>query len=223
MTVQLTEAITATTRVLVVDDHRAFADLLAFALSAQPDISCVGVATSIAEGLARAVATRPDVVLLDISINGEDGLVALPRFRAACPDAAVAVLTAHRGGLWSAQANNAGAAAFIPKDGPLSDVLDALRGLDGGPMFVAGARRVRPTAAVEASGCSITLTPREHDVLDGLGRGLPAKLIARSLGITVQTCRSYIKTLMVKLGTGSQLETVLAAQRLGLLPTLQDV
>ena len=214
-------------RVLVVDDHRAFAELLAFALAAQPDIAQVEVATTVADGVAATAASRPDVVLLDIAINGEDGLTAIPRFRAACPGVAVAVLTAHRGGSWLLQADQAGAAAFIGKDGPLGDVLAVLRGLgpvtDGGDrMVVARAARSPLRDGVATAGATCLLTPREHDVLDGLGRGLPPKLIARSLGITVQTCRGYLKTLMLKLGTGTQLETVVAAQRLGLLRLPQD-
>ena len=214
-------------RVLVVDDHRAFAELLAFALAAQPDIAQVEVATTVAEGVATTATTRPDVVLLDIAINGEDGLTAIPRFRAACPGVAVAVLTAHRGGSWLLQADQAGAAAFIGKDGPLEDVLAVLRGLRsltavGDRMVVARAARTHLRDGVATAGAPCLLTPREHDVLDGLGRGLPPKVIARSLGITVQTCRGYLKTLMAKLGTGTQLETVVAAQRLGLLRVPQD-
>ncbi len=73
-----------------------------------------------------------------------------------------------------------------------------------------------------ASDADHQLTARERDVLDGLGQGLPPKLIARSLGISVQTCRGYLKTVMTKLGTGTQLETVVAAQQRGLLRTLTD-
>jgi len=208
------------TRVLVVDDHLAFADLLAFALSAQPDITCVGVCTTIADGAAAAARTRPDVVLLDIAIHGEDGLLAIPRFREACPGVVIAVLTAHRGGSRVLQAQKAGAAAFISKDGPLDDVLAALRGMDGQRMIVA--QNARSRAGVRTSGTACQLTAREHDVLDGLGQGLPPKLIARSLGISVQTCRGYLKTVMTKLGTGTQLETVVAAQQRGLLRTLTD-
>jgi DNA-binding NarL/FixJ family response regulator len=207
-------------RVLVVDDHLAFADLLAFALSAQPDVTCVGVSTTIDEGIAASARTRPDVVLLDIAINGEDGLLAVPRFREAAPGTAIVILTAHRGGSRVRQADQAGAAAFVAKDGPLTDVLDALRGLDGDRMVMARSTRTRDSGAADGVACR--LTAREHDVLDGLGQGLPPKLIARSLGITVQTCRGYLKTVMTKLGTGTQLETVVAAQQLGLLQHSRD-
>jgi len=54
-------------------------------------------------------------------------------------------------------------------------------------------------------------------VLDCLGRGMQVKAIARVLGITLETCRGYVKALHTKLGVGSQLEAVVKAQQLGLL------
>jgi DNA-binding NarL/FixJ family response regulator len=61
------------------------------------------------------------------------------------------------------------------------------------------------------------LTRREHEVLDCLGRGMQVKGIARLLGISVETCRGYVKSLHAKLGVSSQLEAVIKAQDLGLL------
>jgi DNA-binding NarL/FixJ family response regulator len=61
------------------------------------------------------------------------------------------------------------------------------------------------------------LTRREQEVLDCLGRGMQVKAIARVLGITLETCRGYVKSLHAKLGARSQLEAVVKAQQLGLL------
>ena len=61
------------------------------------------------------------------------------------------------------------------------------------------------------------LTRREQEVLDCLGRGMQVKAIARVLGITLETCRGYVKSLHAKLGVRSQLEAVVKAQQLGLL------
>jgi DNA-binding NarL/FixJ family response regulator len=209
-------------RVLVVDDHRAFADLLGFALSAQPDITCVGIATDVAQGITAAVAAQPDIVMLDIALAEEDGLVAIPQFRQAVPGVRIAVLTAHRGMRWMVQAGQAGASAFIPKDGPLTDVLDVIRRAGTGPMIIARSARSSGYGESDVHATTNLLTRRERDVLDGLGKGQPPKIIARSLGISVQTCRGYLKTLMSKLDTASQLETVVAAQRIGLLRASDD-
>jgi DNA-binding CsgD family transcriptional regulator len=66
------------------------------------------------------------------------------------------------------------------------------------------------------------LTRREQEVLDCLGRGMQIKTIARVLGITLETCRGYVKSLHAKLGARSQLEAVVKAQQLGLLTAADE-
>ena len=66
------------------------------------------------------------------------------------------------------------------------------------------------------------LTRREQQVLDCLGRGMQVKGIARVLGIGVETCRGYVKSLHAKLGVRSQLEAVVKAQALGMLLSTHD-
>ena len=105
------------TTVLIVDDHRSFADLLSAALATVPGIRCVGTATSAAEGIRRAAELSPTVVVMDIQMPGTDGLAATRRLRDLSPQTAVAVVTAHRDAEWVARAAQAGASAFIPKAG----------------------------------------------------------------------------------------------------------
>ena len=62
-----------------------------------------------------------------------------------------------------------------------------------------------------------SLTGRELDVLNYLGQGMPARGIARVLGISVHTCRGYLKSVHAKLGVSTQLEAVIKAKRLGLI------
>ena len=68
-------------RVLVVDDHKTFADLLSLALSSEPDLDCVGTAGSAAEAVAMAAELKPDIVVMDIEMPREDGLIATRRIR----------------------------------------------------------------------------------------------------------------------------------------------
>jgi DNA-binding NarL/FixJ family response regulator len=74
-----------------------------------------------------------------------------------------------------------------------------------------------PSDAPPAGAPVPELTQREREVLGLLGRGMAPKAIARVLGISLNTCRGYVKSLLSKLGVNSQLEAVLTAQRLGLL------
>jgi DNA-binding NarL/FixJ family response regulator len=209
-----------TRRVLVVDDHRTFAELLGGALSST-GMSLVGIASSGAQAVAMARDLQPDIVVMDIQMPRQDGLVATRQIREVAPDAVVAVVTAHRDPDWVVRAAQAGASAFIPKDGSLDEMLDVLSRVRAGQMLVApstfagghvdvGLRRVASDAAPR-------LTRREREVLDCLAKGMQVKSIARVLGITQETCRGYVKALHAKLSARSQLEAVVKAQQLGLL------
>ena len=209
-------------RIMVVDDHRAFGDLLSFAVSTQPEMVCVGTATSAAQGVAMAVDLRPDVIVMDIVMPRQDGLAATRRIREVVPDAVIVVVSAHRDPQWVVRAAQAGASAFVPKDGSLDEMLDVLRRVRQGSMLVApsvfsggGAITIRATG--EAVQPFPALTHREREVLAWLGKGLAPTAIARVLGISVHTSRGYVKSLLGKLGVRSQLEAVVKAQQIGLL------
>ncbi|MGY1640565.1 response regulator [Geodermatophilus sp. SYSU D00703] len=210
----------APSRVLVVDDHRAFAEMLALALRVG-GMDVVGTATSAAQAVSLAERTQPDVVVMDIQMPREDGLSAARRLRQVAPGAVIAVVTAHRDPQWVVRATQAGASAFIPKDGSLAEMIDVLTRVRPGQMLVAPSTfSTAPTAGAGPARSDEPrpqLTRREQEVLDCLGRGMQVKAIARVLGITVETCRGYVKALHTKLGVRSQLEAVVKAQELGLL------
>jgi DNA-binding NarL/FixJ family response regulator len=206
--------------VLVVDDHRTFAELLSGAL-ASAGMTSLGTANSAAEAVAMAEQLRPDVVVMDIQMPREDGLSATRRIREVAPDAVIAVVTAHQDPDWVVRAAQAGASAFIPKNGSLAEMLDVLGRVRAGQMLVApsafaGGRSEVPSPRVSRENRP-ELTRREQQVLDCLGQGMQVKAIARVLGITQETVRGYVKSLHAKLGARSQVEAVIKAQRLGLL------
>ena len=207
-------------RVLVVDDHRTFAELLAGALqSAGMDV--VGMAHSAAQAVGMAQDMQPDVVVMDIQMPREDGLSATRRLRQVAPDAVVAVLSEDRDPAWLVRATQAGASAFIPKDGSLAEMIDVLTRVRAGQMLIApstfSAMPAAGSGRPPGSEAPPHLTRREREVLDCLGGGMQIKAIARVLGIGLETCRGYAKSLHAKLGVHSQLEAVVKAQQLGLL------
>jgi DNA-binding NarL/FixJ family response regulator len=208
-------------RVLIVDDHQTFAELLSFALSTEPDMQCVGTAGGGAEGVAMAQEMQPDIVVMDIEMPRQDGLTATRRVREVAPDAVIAVVTAHRDPDWVVRATQAGASAFVPKNGSLAEILDVLRRARPGSMLVAPSAfaggGTSTAATAWTSPARPNLTQRERDVLACLGRGMAPKAISRVLGISINTCRGYVKSLLSKLEVNSQLEAVVKAQELGLL------
>ncbi len=206
-------------RVLVVDDHRTFADLLSGALTVS-GMEVVGTANTAAEAVAKVRDLQPDIVVMDIEMPHQDGLAATRRIREVSPRTVVAVVTAHRDPEWVVRAAQAGASAFIPKDGSLAEMIDVLSRVQAGQMLVApstfagGATSGPPARSMENRP---SLTRREQEVLDCLGQGMQVKMIARVLGITLETCRGYVKSIHAKLGARSQLEAVVKAQQAGLL------
>jgi DNA-binding NarL/FixJ family response regulator len=221
--VTLTELSTARAadpaRVLVVDDHRTFAELLAGALESAGMVA-VGTAHSANEAVAQCQRYQPDIVVMDIQMPQQDGLAATRRIREVAPHAVIAIVTAHRDPDWVVRSAQAGASAFIPKDGSLAEMLDVLGRARNGQMLVAPSTFASPPVRdVDRDGTEPipVLTRREREVLDCLAQGMQVKAIARVLGIMQETCRGYVKSLHVKLGARSQLEAVVRAQRLGLL------
>jgi DNA-binding NarL/FixJ family response regulator len=214
----------ATATVMIVDDHHAFADLLALALANEPDFEIVGSAASADAAVELAARTRPRIVVMDIQLGGQDGLDATRRIRTLLPEAVVVVISAHRDASWVAKAASAGASAFAPKSGSLAELLSILRCARNGSMLVAPSlSRQSPSIGLDRCGPSgpadpvDTLTMREREVLALMGKGVAPAQIARVLTISVHTCRGHVKSIHAKLGARSQLEAVVKAQRLGLI------
>ena len=205
--------------ILVVDDHRSFAEMLSAALDTVDGLTCVATAGTAAEGIALAAQLRPSIVIMDIQMPGQDGLMATRRIREVAPDTLIAVVTAHRDHEWISRAAQAGASAFIPKNGSLEEMLDVLQRVARGRLIVASsAYKGEPALTPQPSTTAApTLTPRELEVLAYLGQGMPARGIARVLGISLHTCRGYLKSVYAKLGVSSQLEAVITARNLGLI------
>ncbi|MGH3927073.1 MAG: response regulator, partial [Pseudonocardiaceae bacterium] len=131
-------------RILVVDDHRSFAELLALALSVESDLECVGIAASGREAVTLACDLAPDIIVMDIDMPRQDGLTTTRRLREVVPDSVIVMVTAHRDPQWVVRATQAGASAYVPKNGSLPEMLDVLRRAQPGGMLVA------PSAFTEA-------------------------------------------------------------------------
>ncbi len=122
---------------LIVDDNRFFAEMLATALGAVEGVTCVGTASSAVEGFQRVAELRPSVVVMDIMMPGLGGLAATTELRRTSPDTAIAVVSAYSENEWIARAQDAGASAYISKGGSLTDMIEVLRTARPGPMIVA--------------------------------------------------------------------------------------
>jgi DNA-binding NarL/FixJ family response regulator len=216
-------------RVLVVDGHRTFAELLGLAVGRQPDLQYVGHAATGAEALRLVDELRPDVVLMDADLPDADGIDTTERLRAGHPETRVVVLTASSEPALVGRATTAGVSGVLAKNGALGDVLNAVHTAHGGGMTVSShllAGLLRSTADTEertGDGRSAGgLTAREHQVLRLMGVGLDVRSIAHRLGISVHTCRDHTRSVLAKLHAHSRLEAVAVATRRGLIGRQRD-
>lgn len=206
-------------RIVVVDDHRTFAELLSRALDAESDLECVGHAHDAKDAFTEVARLKPDVVLMDVRLPDRDGISTTAELITTYPALKVLILTAYASVADIQRAATAGASGFLAKDGSLSDVLDALRTVRSGSLILPEGLTARLSAlgTRDEAMRQWRLTPRELEVLRLLGLGHDPRAIAKELNVSLHTCRDHVKRVLSKLGVHSQLEAVVVAMRTGLI------
>lgn len=196
------------------------ASSLAQVLGAEPDLTCVGVATSLERARALIGTTAPDVLLLDHRLPDGDGVSAIGELRSLRPSVQVVVLTASAADHVLIQAIEAGASGFVSKTRSLGEVTAAVRAAAAGEALISPEllARLLPRLSRKGGARHQELTEREHEVLGLLADGLTNAVIAEQLVVSVHTVRNHIANLSTKLGAHSKLEALSIAVREGLLP-----
>ncbi len=207
-------------RVLVIDSHRLFAELLSAVLATQPDLTCAARAFSVAEGRAAFLVHAPDVVVVEVDVAGHDGIGLAATLLAEDPLLRVVMVTGDPQVGTLRAAARAGVCAYVSKAEPLEDVLGAIRSSRLGTLRAPADLVVAATFPDDAQpDHGFDLSPRLHEVLALLSDGLTVQEISRRLGLSIHTTRGYVKSLLARLEAHSQLEAVAIAKRSGLMPT----
>ncbi len=123
-------------RILIVDDHTTFSDLLAGALDREPDLQSVGAAKSVASAVTMFRDLAPDVVIMDLHLPDGSGLEAAGRILSEAPGTRIIMLTGNPSQEALREAARTGICGFLPKDGALGAMLDTLRHAHTGSMIV---------------------------------------------------------------------------------------
>jgi DNA-binding NarL/FixJ family response regulator len=206
-------------RVLIVDDHRMFAESLARLLSAEDGIEVVATVTTASDGAAAAARHCPDVVLLDQGLPDGDGTAVASDIRRRDAAVNVVMLTGAPDKGVLAAAIEAGCCGFLTKDRAAVEVVAAVRAAARGDAVIspaALARLLPKLRATDRSGAS-ELTAREQQVVALLAQGLSNKEIATELHLSLNTIRNYVQGTLVKLGAHSKLQAVALAVRTGVI------
>jgi len=132
-----------TIKVMVVEDHPEYREVVALALNEEPDIELIYQVGSSERGLRilqdRSQRMMPDLILLDLNLPGKSGLESLPSFRSTCPDAKIIVLTQSDKEADVVNAIQLGVAGYLLKSSTVEQILDAIRTVgDGGAILGSG-------------------------------------------------------------------------------------
>jgi DNA-binding NarL/FixJ family response regulator len=217
-------------RVLLADDQALLLDGLRVILGAEADIEVAGAARDGEEAIALARSLRPDIVLCDLRMPRVDGVEATRRITAELPGTRVIVLTTYDHDELVLRALQAGAAAYLLKDLPATELVHALRAVAGGQTILqpAAAGRILTALTRQVSPREIApepaerLTERETDVLRLMAAGLRNRDIADRLVVSEATVKTHVNNIFAKLGCRDRTEAVLWAVRHGLAPGVEE-
>lgn len=204
--------------VLIVDDHPIIRSGLRSLLTAESDIEVVGEATDGKEGMEQTESLRPHVILMDISMPNLDGLNATRQIKRRFPEVQILALSMHRSDEYFFEMLRAGASGYILKSARTSDLLEAIRVVSRGEVFLYPAmaqklvRGYLKLADWENETQTI-LSPREKEILFLMAEGFSYKDIAEKLVISPSTVYSHRSNLMSKLGLNNRHELIEYARK----------
>jgi two-component system nitrate/nitrite response regulator NarL len=210
-------------RVLIVDDHKLFAEAIRWALSGDGyGMEVLPVATSAKDGLAEAVSRRPDLVLVDLGLPDLSGVDLGRKILEKCEGVIVVAVTALSDPRLLKETIKAGFHGYITKDTPIARFVDSIKAAMSGQVVVPHRLAARAAGAPspeerDAGLLARQLTNREVNVLEMLVEGTRSDDIAKRLLISPNTVRTHIQNILTKLQVHSRLEAAAFAVRHGLV------
>ncbi|MET4026695.1 DNA-binding NarL/FixJ family response regulator [Marinobacter sp. MBR-99] len=193
--------------VYIADDHSIVREGIRSLISSAHDMEVVGEASDGDEALQQIPGCKPSVFLMDMSMPGCSGLELIERIRRKAPETRILVLSMHREDLYATRTIRAGARGFITKTQPPTELLDALRKVAQGQLYITreladrlalGALTGRPEDELHAR-----MTKREYEIFLDLARGMNVGDIADKLNVSSKTVSTHKARLMEKLNANS--------------------
>ena len=211
------------TTILIVDDHAIVREGLKMVLDLEADLGVVGQAANGDEAVAMASELSPDLVLMDVLMEGTDGIDACRQIKSNLPDVRVLMLTSHSAAEAVEAAVLAGASGYLLKNGGRTELLAGIRAAAAGesllaPSVTAGVlERLGELARRERSREDDLLSGREKEVLALVAEGLTNREIAGRLIISGNTVRNHVSHIMDKLDITRRSQAAAYAARRGMV------
>ena len=224
-----------TTSVMLVDDHPLFRQGLRRVLEAQEGIEVIMEVADGEEALRISKQLMPDVVIMDIKLPNKNGLQVTRALKQSAPDVAVIMLTAFHDDEQIFHAIRAGAAAYFPKDVTPRRLIEAIKQVSQGNYVIDDEVLDKPEAASwllqqfdqvayvdgELNQMFSPLSPREMEILQHIAKGQSNKEVAYDLGISRQTVKNHMTSILRKLAVNDRTQAALYAVKRGWI-RLQD-
>src|SRR5580700_8164578 len=190
-------------RILIVDDHPLFCEGLRRMIDRHPSLEVCGQVPDAASAMKAVAELKPDLVLMDISLEGTNGIDVTKSLKAKYQDLPILVVSMHDEALYAERALRAGAQGYIMKNQPIQIVRAAIFKVLGGDIFLS-----------EKMSTSINqLSDRELEVFQMLGEGKSSRQIAEALDLTIPTIHSFRNRIKEKLQFKNSTELVLHAMQ----------
>lgn len=207
------------TRIFIVDDHALVREWLAALLRKQPDLELCGSAADATVALPAMLVDPPDVAIVDLSLKGISGLDLIKDLAEHLPETQAIVLSMHEEVFYAERALRAGARGYVTKEEATDRILEAIRTVKAGRVFVSPSLLAALTARMAgrpsglATGNIETLSDRELDVFRRLGQGQTTRQISEDLVISIKTVQAYAARIKEKLQLSNGAELVREAVR----------
>jgi len=211
-------------RIIIADDHAIVREGTRIMLEREDDMEVIGEARDGEEAIKLIEKLKPDVAIIDISMPKLSGIDVTKQIKAKLPSTAILILTAYQNDEYVFALLEAGAAGYLLKDVPSSEIVEAVRSVYSGESVLhpSIARKVIQRA-IASSAKSIEekpefeLSEREKEVLMLAAQGLRNKDIADHLCISIRTVQGHINSILHKLNVGSRTEAIFQSVKKGLI------
>jgi DNA-binding NarL/FixJ family response regulator len=207
-------------RILIVDDHPVVRDGLAAQITTQRDLEVCGEAEDMASALAVFDRTRPDLAIIDISLKSGNGIDLIKRFRERDESVRIVVWSMYPERLYAERALRAGAMGYVNKGSETREILQAIRTVLAGRIYLGEEVSTRLLGRVVGGGsrpiesCPIeSLSDRELEVFKLMGEGLTTEKIAETMHVSPKTVETYRARVKEKLGLSNITELIQQAVR----------
>jgi DNA-binding NarL/FixJ family response regulator len=207
------EPATDKAKVLIVDDHPVVREGLAMHLATQPDLELCGEAEDLPGALTQLASSRPDVAIIDISLKNSNGIELIRRIKERDDAVRILVWSMYPENLYAERALRAGAQGYLSKGQATHHVLDAIRAILQGQVYVSGelANRFLQRAVGrkhEERSAIDSLSDRELEAFQLIGEGMTKESIAERMHVSPKTVETFRARIKEKLGIGNHTELI---------------